>query len=697
MRWTRSTQALCSRCSEPDAEVARHRRAEPRGVRPSGPSPERGNLPLETLRGPSRRACPTTELLVLVCALGERAPRKPRGPLAATASTAASSPAGCRPGAATYDEVALVAGDVTIVQIRRRGKGCLSYVVGAAERCVVIDPSTDLERPIAVAAARGWRITHVADTHLHADHVSGARLLAEAAGADPRPQRPDAYCLRGRPAARGRSIPLSPGRSLGVEVVGHAWAHHGLDHACPRRPGPVHRRHPLRRERRPPRPGRPAPRSSPTSSTTRSTSGSSADRTRCWSCRPTTAPGSTSARASWSAPRWASCGPASRRSRSAEDEFVTWASTEVADRPPNYVEIVAPTRASSSSRPRRSPSSSSVRTAARWLHPSTEAQPEPSERGNRVYSIEPRPGSTRMKISTQLAYAGGFKQSAAHVAELEQAGLDLVWVAEAYGFDGPSLMGYLAALTETVEIGSGILPIYSRTPTLAGHDGRRHRRAERRSLPPRPRRLGTAGHRGLPRRPLHGARWVGPGRSSRSAARSGGARSRSRYDGRYYHLPLPEGEGTGLGKALKIIAHPVRPRDPDLDRRAGREERRDVRRDRRRLDAAPLHPRAGRARSGATRWPPARPSATRRSARCRSPPGACWPSARARRSPALRELARPMIALYVGGMGAEGQELLQRRGRAATAGRPRRPRSRTSTSRGRRRRPRRRSPTSSWS
>src|SRR5580693_9674972 len=49
---------------------------------------------------------------------------------------------------------------------------------------------------------------------------------------------------------------------------------------------------------------------------------------------------------------------------------------------------------------------------------------------------------------------------------MEKAGLDLVWVAEAYGFDGPSLMGYLSALTERVEIGSGILPVYSRTPTL---------------------------------------------------------------------------------------------------------------------------------------------------------------------------------------------------------------------------------------
>src|ERR1700678_2402439 len=71
-----------------------------------------------------------------------------------------------------------------------------------------------------------------------------------------------------------------------------------------------------------------------------------------------------------------------------------------------------------------------------------------------------------MKIATMLNYAGGFKESARQISEMEKAGLDLVWVAEAYGFDSPSLMGYLAALTETVEIGSAIMPIYTRTPTL---------------------------------------------------------------------------------------------------------------------------------------------------------------------------------------------------------------------------------------
>ena len=71
-----------------------------------------------------------------------------------------------------------------------------------------------------------------------------------------------------------------------------------------------------------------------------------------------------------------------------------------------------------------------------------------------------------MKLSMALGYADGFKESAAQAVALEPAGLDTVWVAEAYGFDGVSLMGYLAAVTDRVEIGSGILPIYTRTPSL---------------------------------------------------------------------------------------------------------------------------------------------------------------------------------------------------------------------------------------
>ncbi len=71
-----------------------------------------------------------------------------------------------------------------------------------------------------------------------------------------------------------------------------------------------------------------------------------------------------------------------------------------------------------------------------------------------------------MRISTLMSYAQGYVGATKEISEMEKAGLDVVWVPEAYSFDAPSAMGYLAAKTESVTIASGILPIYSRTPTL---------------------------------------------------------------------------------------------------------------------------------------------------------------------------------------------------------------------------------------
>ena len=80
-----------------------------------------------------------------------------------------------------------------------------------------------------------------------------------------------------------------------------------------------------------------------------------------------------------------------------------------------------------------------------------------------------------MHLSTPLQYDGNPRATADQVAELEKAGLDMVWVAEAYGFDSPTLMGYLAAKTERLQIAAGILNVFSRTPgailqTAAGLD-----------------------------------------------------------------------------------------------------------------------------------------------------------------------------------------------------------------------------------
>ena len=62
-----------------------------------------------------------------------------------------------------------------------------------------------------------------------------------------------------------------------------------------------------------------------------------------------------------------------------------------------------------------------------------------------------------MRIGLGINYAGGFKEVAAEVADLERAGLDIVFVPEAYSFDAVSALGYLAGATEKVQLASGIL------------------------------------------------------------------------------------------------------------------------------------------------------------------------------------------------------------------------------------------------
>lgn len=81
-------------------------------------------------------------------------------------------------------DVPLAAGvAAAIVQVRRTGKGCLSYVLGSGSEAAVVDPSLDPAVYLRLASQRGWRIVAVLDTHVHADHVSRAHRLAEAAAA----------------------------------------------------------------------------------------------------------------------------------------------------------------------------------------------------------------------------------------------------------------------------------------------------------------------------------------------------------------------------------------------------------------------------------------------------------------------------------------------------------------------------------
>ena len=155
-----------------------------------------------------------------------------------------------------------------------------------------------------------------------------------------------------------------------------------------------------------------------------------------------------------------------------------------------------------------------------------------------------------------MSYAGGFKEAVAEIQLLERAGLDVAWVPEAYGFDAPSAMGYLAAETERVIIASGILPIYTRTPsvlamTAAGVDYLSDGRAML--------GLGASGPQVI--EGFHGLPYTAPVARTREVieiAAKFGAEKKVQYMGDHYQIPLPQDKGTGLGKPLKLINHPVR-------------------------------------------------------------------------------------------------------------------------------------------
>ena len=70
-------------------------------------------------------------------------------------------------------------------QLLHEDRSCASYLVGCPTLglCAAVDPQGDPRRYIDAAAGNAMVISHVIDTHVHADHLSGARALAEAAGA----------------------------------------------------------------------------------------------------------------------------------------------------------------------------------------------------------------------------------------------------------------------------------------------------------------------------------------------------------------------------------------------------------------------------------------------------------------------------------------------------------------------------------
>ncbi len=255
-----------------------------------------------------------------------------------------------------------------------------------------------------------------------------------------------------------------------------------------------------------------------------------------------------------------------------------------------------------------------------------------------------------MRISSLLSYAGGFKEAVEEIQTLEKAGLDVVWVPEAYSFDAPSAMGYLAAHTDKVTIASGILPVYTRTPSLlamtaAGIDYLSDGRCML--------GIGASGPQVI--EGFHGVPYTAPVARIREMidiCRSVWRRDRVQHMGEHYQIPLPQDQGTGLGKPLKLINHPLREDIPIAIASLGPKS---VQMTAELADAwLPVFYTAEAAQQV---WGDALKAGTAKRDASRPPlevfAGGAVGIGEGLED--LRNLARPQIALYVGGMGARSR------------------------------------------
>ncbi|MGC4791712.1 LLM class F420-dependent oxidoreductase [Micromonospora sp. DT178] len=164
-----------------------------------------------------------------------------------------------------------------------------------------------------------------------------------------------------------------------------------------------------------------------------------------------------------------------------------------------------------------------------------------------------------MRLGLSLGYQTAWSTPADHLAfaqEADRLGYSVVWAAEAYGSDSPSMLAWMAGQTERIDLGSAVMQIPARTPamtamtaaTIDALSGGRFRLG-----------LGVSGPQVS--EGWHGVRFAKPLARTREfvdIVKLAVARKAVAYDGEFYTLPLPDGPG----KALKLGFHPPREHIP---------------------------------------------------------------------------------------------------------------------------------------
>ena len=131
-------------------------------------------------------------------------------------------------------EVPLPLWDARVLQVRRTGKGCLSYLVGCGDSAAVIDASLEPSVYVHLAESQGWRILYALDSHVHADHLSRSRMLAEHAGASLLMPAQHRVQFDFRPLSDGDAVRIGSVKISALRTPGHTAEStcYLLDDAC---------------------------------------------------------------------------------------------------------------------------------------------------------------------------------------------------------------------------------------------------------------------------------------------------------------------------------------------------------------------------------------------------------------------------------------------------------------------------------
>jgi F420-dependent oxidoreductase-like protein len=163
-----------------------------------------------------------------------------------------------------------------------------------------------------------------------------------------------------------------------------------------------------------------------------------------------------------------------------------------------------------------------------------------------------------VKLGLNLGYwgMGNDAENIALAREADRLGYSVAWAAEAYGSDAVTVLSWVAAQTERIDVGSAILQIPARTPAMTAMTA-----ATLDTLSGGRFRLGLGVSGPQVSEGWHGVRFAKPLARTREyvdIVQMALSRQRVRYDGQTYQLPLPDGPG----KALHLMVHPVREHIP---------------------------------------------------------------------------------------------------------------------------------------